>query len=190
MKGSGARLGGQGGIQPRVCSGGPRRTKGPRGVGARGLLGAQGWRPPHTQPPAPLPSISPRPALSPPSCTPVPLISTLLHLLVPPVSLLQFLPHMRTVLLSRLRSCFLRAGLHFHLAMVNPPRQPGHRPCHPGGPDLVSPPSPEQEGGFPAPLPAQPPAQPGAAPCGQHAETGECPAQLTEGRLEGQCPST
>ena len=42
-------------------------------------------------------------------------------------------------------------------------------------PDLVSRPSPEQEGELPAPLPAQPPAQPGPPPCSQHAENGEYP---------------
>lgn len=98
---------------------------------------------------------------------------TLLHPLVPHRSAPGF-PHL---LLPGLTACLLRAALHSHLAMVTSPYQPGHRPRHSGGPDLVSPPSPEQEGGFPAPLPAQPPAQPGAPPCGQHAETGECPAQ-------------
>lgn len=100
------------------------------------------------------------------------------------------LPCMPTILLSHLTSGFLRAGVHSHLAMVYP------RPCHPGDrpgshcsgrPDLVSHPSPEQEGEFPAPLAAQPPAQPGAAPGGQHAENGECPRPGSRrGQLEGQ----
>lgn len=49
----------------------------------------------------------------------------------------------------------------------------GVLPCR--GPDLVSHPSPEQQGDVPAPLPAQPPAQPGAPPRSQHAENGEYP---------------
>lgn len=153
-----------------------------RGAPARGLLPAQGW-PPFSLSHSP-PALSPR--------APLHLSLSLSPHFSPsaPISLLRVLPRTPTILLSHLRSGFLRAGVHSHLAMVSPrPHRPGDRPgsdCS-GQPDLVSHPSPEQEGEFPAPLAAQPPAQPGAAPCGQHAENGECPHPGSRrGQLEVQ----
>lgn len=70
--------------------------------------------------------------------------------------------------LPHLGFCALSAGL--HLIELRWPQGPVPR-----WPDLVSHPSPEQEGELPPRLPAQPLAKPGPPACGQHAENGEYP---------------
>lgn len=129
MKGSGARLGGQGGIQPRVCSWGPRRTPVAKRSPSQGASASPGPASSPHPTPSPYCLYLVTPGSQPSSFTPVPLTPDSSPPLSPPISLLRVLPHMRTVLLSRLRSCSLRAGLHSHLDVVTPPHQPGHGPA-------------------------------------------------------------
>lgn len=128
-----------------------------RGYGPSSCPAARGASPRSPHP-------SSQPPLHPHLSVSVPLLSLPLSF-SPPSAPIPACAHQH---LPRLGFCTVSAGL--HLIALRWPQGPVPR-----WPDLVSHPSPEQEGELPPGLPAQPLAKPGPPACGQHAENGEYP---------------